>query len=85
MNAAWREFASAWEDFRVQSDDFQELDGGRVVHFAHFSARGKTSGLELEQVGTRAAGLWHLDGGKVTRLVIYWTADRALADLGLEG
>jgi ketosteroid isomerase-like protein len=84
MNAAWREFASAWEDFRVENDEFRELDGERVVALGHFSARGKTSGLELGQMRTRGASLFHVRGGKVRRLVIYWQADRALADLGLE-
>jgi ketosteroid isomerase-like protein len=83
MNAAWREFASAWKDVSVQSGDFRELDRERVVCLAHFSARGKTSDLDVGQVRTRSASLWHVHGGKVTRLVIYWTADRALADLGL--
>jgi ketosteroid isomerase-like protein len=84
MNAAWREFASAWDDFRAQTDDVRKLDDERVVSFGHFSARGKASGLELGQMRTRASCLWHVHGGKVTRLVVYWTADRPLADLGLE-
>ena len=48
-----------------------------------FSARGKRSGLEVGPVWTNSATLFHLRGGKVTRLVVYWDRDRALADLGL--
>jgi hypothetical protein len=49
----------------------------------HFSARGKTSGLELGEMRTRGASVWRISGGKVTKLVIYWNGERALADLGL--
>jgi hypothetical protein len=59
MNAAWREFASAWEDFRVENDAFRELDGEGVFAHGHFSARGKTSRLELGQMRARGASLGH--------------------------
>jgi ketosteroid isomerase-like protein len=84
MNAAWREFASAWEDFRAENDELRELDGERVFGIGHFSARGKTSGLEIGQMRTRGAVLFHIREGKVTRLVLYWDREHALADLGLE-
>jgi ketosteroid isomerase-like protein len=83
MNEAWREFASAWEGFRVEQEAFRELDEERVLTVGHFTARGKASGLEIGQMGSKGAGLWHVRSGKVRRLVIYWNSDRALADLGL--
>ena len=84
INAAWREFASAWEDFRVEVEEFRELDDERVLVLSRMSARGKASGLELGQIQTRAAHVVHLRDSKVVKLVGYWDRDRALADLGLE-
>jgi ketosteroid isomerase-like protein len=83
MAEAWRDFLSAWEEYRVEAEEYRELDGERVLVFAHISGRGKTSGLELEEVQTKGANLFHLRGGKVTRLVSYTDRELALADLGL--
>ena len=82
MATGWREFLSAWEDFRAEEvDEYRELDNERVLALQRFSVRGKTSGLDLRRV--RGANLFHVHGGKVTRLVLYWNRERALADLGL--
>jgi ketosteroid isomerase-like protein len=82
MAAGWREFLSAWEDFHADEvDEYRELDGERVLALQRFTVRGKTSGLDLRRV--RGANLFHLHGGKVTRLVLYWDRERALAELGL--
>jgi hypothetical protein len=83
MNAAWREFASAWEDFRAESYEFRALDGERVLVLGRFSARGKTSGLEIARMGAAGACLHHIRDGRVTRLALYFDRDRAFADLGL--
>jgi ketosteroid isomerase-like protein len=45
--------------------------------------RGKTSGLELGQIASKVASLFHLRDDKVTRLVVYFDRERVLADLGL--
>jgi ketosteroid isomerase-like protein len=83
MAEGWRDLLSAWEEYRGEADEYRELDDERVLVLTHFSARGKTSGLEVGQMRTKVAALFHLNGGKVTRLVLYWDRERALADLGL--
>ena len=72
-----------WEGFRGEGEDYRELDGERVLVLVDYSGRGKTSGLELGQMRTKGAELFHVRDGKVTRLVIYWDRERAFADLGL--
>jgi hypothetical protein len=64
-------------------DGCRALDGERVLVLYHFSGRGKASRLDLGQVGTQAAHVFHLREGKVVKLVIYFDRQRALADLGL--
>jgi ketosteroid isomerase-like protein len=80
----YRDFLSAWEDLRVEADEYRDLDDERVLVLTHFSRRGKKSGLELGQISTNGAYLFDVRGGKVTRLVRYWDRDRALAGLGLK-
>ena len=84
MAEGWRDVLSAWDDFHGEAaEDYRELDGGRVLVLNRFGGRGKTSGLEVGEVGVRAATVLHLRNGRVTRLVLYWDRDRALAELGL--
>jgi ketosteroid isomerase-like protein len=80
LATAWGEVLRAWEDFRVEVDDYREVDDERVLALIHFRGRGKTSGLEI---ATKGAALFQLRGGKVTRLVHYWDRDRAFTDLAL--
>src|SRR5437763_10778046 len=55
MAAGWRDFLSAWEDSRVDAEDYRELDDARVLVLVRFRARGKTSGLELKQMRAKGA------------------------------
>ena len=81
---AWRDFLSAWKEYRIRVDEYRELDGERVLVLVHVSGSGRTSGLGLTQVGAGGASVFHLRDGKVTRFVNYFDRDRALADLGLK-
>jgi ketosteroid isomerase-like protein len=83
MAEGLRDWLSAWEDFRSEASEYRQIDDERVLVFAEVSARGKRSGLEVGQAWAKAASLYHVRGGRVTRLVLYWDRDRALADLGL--
>jgi ketosteroid isomerase-like protein len=70
----------AWEEFRLEAEEYRELDDERVLVLDHRSGRGKGSGVEIR---TNAAGVVQFRDGTVTRLVLYWDRDRAFADLGL--
>jgi len=83
MAEAFRNFLSAWEEFRVEAEQYRELDAGRVLVLFRFTGRGKTSGLEAGRIRTTGAQLFHVRGGRVTRLVQYWDREHAFADLGL--
>lgn len=83
MAEYWRDFLGTWQDFRVEAEEYRELDRERVLVLAHFDGRGKTSGLEIGQIRTEPVSLFRVRAGKVMRLILYWDRDRALAELGL--
>jgi ketosteroid isomerase-like protein len=84
MSQGRLEFLSAWEWYRVKVDEYRELDDGRVLVLIRCSARGKTSGLEVGQVRTESATLFHIRDGKVVKLFVYLDREHALAALGLK-
>ena len=83
MAEAWREALSAFEELRVEADEYRALDEERVLALMHFSGRGKTSGMEVGDIQMKGANVFHVRDGKVTRLVLYWDCEKALPDLGL--
>jgi hypothetical protein len=78
-----RAFLTAWENYRVEADEYRELDSQRVLVLVHDSGRGSASGVDLTSIKGERAMLFCVRGGKVMRLVLYWDRDRAFADLGL--
>ncbi len=83
MAAAWRDVVNTVQDYRVVVDECRELDDERVLVFTQRSGHGRTSGVDLGQMGNQSVSVFHVRGGKVTRFVLYFDRDRALADLGL--
>jgi ketosteroid isomerase-like protein len=83
MVDAWRDFLAAWDEVLPEVEAYRELDAERVLVLVRYKGRGKTSGMELTQMQARIAALFHLRDGLVTKLVVYFDRERALADLGL--
>jgi len=83
MTASVRDFMSAWEDYGIKAEAYRELDDERVLVLVQLSGRGKASRLEIGDTDARGAEVWHVHDAKVTRLVMYWHRDQALAALGL--
>ena len=85
IGKAWNDWLSAWEEYRVEVDEYRELDDERVLVLMLHCGRGKASGLDVGRIGTKRAGanVLHVRDGKVTRLILYWDRDRALSELGL--
>jgi ketosteroid isomerase-like protein len=81
LTEVMRAFLRVWQDFRDLPETFRDLDQDRVLVLHRVSGRGKTSGLDMS---ANAASVFHIREGRVSRIVIYWDRDRALADLGLE-
>ena len=84
MAAVTRDWMSVWQEWRVEADKYRELDDERVLVLVRYSGRGQASGMEIGQVRTTGATLFHVRSGKVSRLIFYLDRERALADLGLK-
>ena len=81
MGRAWSEAIGAFAGLTVEAEECREVGGGRVLVLTRNGGRGKTSGLELDHMQTRGANVFHVEDGRVTKLVLYFDRDRALADL----
>ena len=84
MAEGFRDWLSAWEDWRVVADEYVEVDAERIYVPLHWTARGKASGVEVDEKWSRGVSVFHIRDGQVIKLVQYMDRDRALADLGLE-
>ena len=78
----WRSWLGAWEEWRIEAEEYRELDGERVLMLGRASGRGKTSGLDVGQM-TKAANVFQVRDGKVIRIVTYWDRQSALEAVGL--
>jgi len=82
MAGAWANLVSVPEYVRAEAEEYRELDDEHVLVLVRDRLRGKVSGIDVSRFW-RAANLFRIREGKVTRLVVYIERDRAFADLGL--
>jgi ketosteroid isomerase-like protein len=80
----WGDFLAAWQGHRVEIEEYRVLDDGRVLALGRFTARGRASGVDMDELATRGANVFTVRDGKVVQLVIYFDRGHALADLGLD-
>src|SRR5258707_4110271 len=81
MAESYRDFLRTWkEGYRVEAEEYRELDDERVLVITRAIGRGKASGLGLAGMPQEGgANVFHIRNGKVTRLVLNFERERALA------
>ena len=84
MATGYRGYIDVYENVRIDVEQVRELDDETVVALFRRIGRAKTSGIvELPGREMEGAVIFHLRGGRVSRLVLYFERERALVDLGL--
>ena len=81
MSEAFRDSIRPWAEWRVEAEEFRELDSERVLVLQRYEGLGKTSGVDLADMRSEGANLFHVRDGKVTRLVNYFDRRNALANI----
>lgn len=81
MSRRYGDWLRGFRRFRSEPEQYIVVDDHRVLVFVRNRGEGRTSGLDFEQ--RTVANLFEIQDGLVTRLVLYWDRERALADLGL--
>ena len=76
-NPRLRAWLSEWEFWRAEAEEFLEIED-YVVVLATYHGRGRGSGVEIRQEG---AHVFKLRDGKVVRLEIFASRDKALASV----
>ena len=82
MVGLWRSMLEAWVDLRAVPEEFYELDDERVLVFLRNEGRGRSSGIDIQEISVKSANVFELRGGKVTKLVAYWERERAIEEVG---
>jgi hypothetical protein len=55
MADGYRAWLSAWEEFRVEAEEYREIDDERLLVLNYFTGQGKTSGLDLGKLRAEGA------------------------------
>ena len=84
MARVWRDYMTDWRDARVDVEEYRELDSERILVLLDFVGKGRASGVEIARARARGANLFEIVDGSVTKLVLYFDRERALADVNPE-
>lgn len=79
VTEGFRKWLAAWDDYRVEVEDLSDV-GEHVLAKTRHHGRGKTSGIEVEQVIFQ---IWTLRNGKIVRVRMYYDEAEALEAAGL--
>ena len=80
VRAWWEEILEAVENLHLEVEKLTELGDDRVFGEFFLTARGKGSGVPLEQ---RVWNVFSVADGKIIRRQVFWTRDDALKAAGL--
>jgi hypothetical protein len=81
MAQRYGEWLRGWRDFRAQLEELIVVDSTQILVLVRNTARGRVSDVEMDQ--RSVANLFEIKDRKVVRFALYWSRDRALADVGL--
>src|ERR1043165_6538278 len=68
MAAYGRRVLDAWEDWRVEGEEYRELDTDSILVLDHHSGRGRTSGLEVGPMSGKGAVVFQIRDGTVIKM-----------------
>ena len=75
LGAFWRDYESAWSDWRIELEEVRAVDDERVLVLFTERARGAASGIETE---AHPAAIWTLRDGRAVRFEAMADRDEAL-------
>jgi ketosteroid isomerase-like protein len=81
LTAAWRDFLSAWDDFRIETERVVSGAPGVYALLLRLFARGKGSGVDID---AEVANVVNVRDGRIARLEMFWNRDAALRAAGAQ-
>jgi uncharacterized protein len=77
---SFAEWIEPWQGHRIEPEEFVDCGDDQVLVAVHLSARGKHSGMEIDQ---RFFQIYTVKEGKIRRMVEYVDRARALEAAGM--
>jgi ketosteroid isomerase-like protein len=79
LTSAWRDFLSAWDDFRIETERIVRGKGDVYALLMRLQARGKGSGVDID---AQVANVVNMRDGRIARLEMFWDREAALRAAG---